>query len=710
MHTALKVAAVATASAALALQVIFPGAYGYIPGTIALAISFIGLIAAFGRAALVAVTFSGSTLVGTYLYKMISGWTASLATNEYITPADLIFLDRVVASIPVVIAMGLVAVTSFSFQEQKSPIEKNPVNLPSLGRKKAFDIRLGSAYIPKNDRYLHSLVIGTTGTGKTSRVLKPMIYQDLENIAAGNQAGLTVIEPKGDLAADVAEIAKSFGLPVTFINPEDSNTPIFNPMEGNPHIVAEITRTVLQALFGKQEAFFRQAQETAAKNTVLLLKEVRGDNVTMTDLARVLQDQELMKQYVERLTEKQGGRSALTQFFTQEMLNPRSDMHKHILGLRLQLEDITGNDLLNRVLIGRSEVNLDEHLETGGILVINTAMGRLARLGDLFGQFAILHFQHAVFRRPGDENTRTPHFLYVDEAPRYMNPEFDILLTIGRSYRCATLLSLQNTAQMLLDQKPAFRDIVLENCRNKFTLNLGSSDDAKRFAAELGETESTKTNRTYKREAGPFIIPWMEDSIRQSEDYEARVNYTDLMEMPQFHCAYRTVIQGRPQRPGMTKLELCPWDKKRQRRPDAVVSGMPEKAPHRQQESESRQDIEPKEQEREAAASAVEPESALLPWRDEEQEPQDLGYDLMETDWPDDQFFPPPERVSLGPDNSRGPEEKEKKISRESLSEQQRIAFTETEGRKTDVNNGSDKKPGQRDIFNENDEDEKIYI
>ncbi|MHB8928886.1 MAG: hypothetical protein ACYC9Q_14790 [Bacillota bacterium] len=43
--------------------------------------------------------------------------------------------------------------------------------------------------IRHKDRYLHTLVAGTTGTGKTSRVLKPMIYQDLLAIKRGLKAG-----------------------------------------------------------------------------------------------------------------------------------------------------------------------------------------------------------------------------------------------------------------------------------------------------------------------------------------------------------------------------------------------------------------------------------------------------------------------------------------------------------------------------------------
>ncbi len=551
--------ALAWSLGAMAIQLLFPGG-SYLPGLVAI----IGAGAAFALSTtsskvrlmpVIAIAISCSVLVGNFFVRYVAPWEQSLlAKSSYVTAADVALFVSTFA-----LNKGHQKMTpqSGAILKLKSHLKKIDEN--------EFNIILGAAEIPQKDRYLHTLIVGTTGTGKSSRLLKPMIYQDLEIIAAGKKAGITVIEPKGDLAADVAEMAKSFGVPVIFVNPEDPDTPKFNPMEGDPTTVAEITRTVLQALFGRQEAFFRQAQETVAKNTVMLLKSARGDNVTMQDLAMILQDQTIMRATVDELVRRTKGPTALTQFFNKELLNEKSDLHKHILGLRLQLEDITSNELLNRVLNGKSDVNLDDHLRNGGVLVFNTAMGRLGKLGDVFGKFAILHYQSAVFRRPGDENTRVPNFLYIDEAPRYMNPDFEILLAIGRSFRCAATVALQNTSQLLLDAKPAFRDIVLELLRNKFILNLGSADDAKRFALEFGEDRITKSARIYKR-TGPVVIPIIEDSIRQDEEYEGRLNYTDLMELPAFTCAYKVCHNGAPQPPGITRLELSPYDKQKGRR------------------------------------------------------------------------------------------------------------------------------------------------
>lgn len=165
-------------------------------------------------------------------------------------------------------------------------------------------------------------------------------------------------------------------------------------------------------------------------------------------------------------------------------------------------------------MIGKSDIDLDRHLAEGGVLIINTAMGELGKLGDAFGQFIMMHFQQAVLRRKDTERTQTPHVLYIDEFPRYVNPDFERLLAIGRSYRCATVLALQTTAQMAHEDRPTFRDIVHETCRNKIVLNLGSEEDAKRFSREFGEYEVVEQTPSYKRD-GMFVVPWRFDSMRE---------------------------------------------------------------------------------------------------------------------------------------------------------------------------------------------------
>lgn len=511
-----------------------------------------------------------SAWFGYRLYQNAEGWLTGVAQTGWITPSEIRFAKGLIILFP---AVAVIAIALLIRQAQIIKVSNFKPQLQKTGKKGPLDVevcKVGNrpVIIKHHDRYLHTMCIGTTGTGKSSRVLKPMIEQDLKAIAKGEKLGVTIIEPKGDFADDVAAMCRSMKVPYIYINPLNPATPRFNPMSGEPELVAEIMRTVLRSLFGRQEAFFRLNQEVAARNTALLVKKIKGEDATMLDMVEALREQSILAMMVSNL-EKAEGESALTQYFKTEVMGDMKDkMQQFTLGLRLQLEDITGNQMMRRVMIGKSDVDLDKHLAEGGVLIINTAMGELGKLGDAFGQFIMMHFQQAVFRRKGTERTRTPHVLYIDEFPRYVNPDFERLLAIGRSYRCATVLALQTTAQMVHEDRPTFRDIVLETCRNKIILNLGSEEDAKRFSKEFGEYEVIKQTPSYKRD-GMLIIPWRLDSMREEFRTKERYSYTDLMELPRYHAVVRTVVDGQPQQPVLGKLELSNWDRQRRKKKPA---------------------------------------------------------------------------------------------------------------------------------------------
>lgn len=399
------------------------------------------------------------------------------------------------------------------------------------------------SYVKYLDMFLHFLILGPTGSGKSYGVIKPIAWQILKYIIKGKKIGLTVVEPKGDLAEDVAGWCKKMGIPHIYINPLDENSHRFNPLQGDSQIVAESTRTVLKKLFGKQEAFFSQVQETSARNTILLLKRLHGDDLNLQDVVRVLRDQEKLKQKVKELERIAGSGDDLVQYFQKEILGSlKGEYQKFAMGLRMQLEDLMGNDMLRNIMTGNSDIDFDEHLAEGGVLIVNTAMGPLGKLGDAFGTFLIMHLQNAVFRRPGNEHTRTPHVLIIDEAPRYINPDFERLLTIGRSFRCACVLAVQSLGQLKLDEKPAFANVVMSNCRNKIIFGGLEEEDARKFEREFGRIEKTEIVPTYEHDLiKPHVMP---RSYRTAKKEEPRFSYTDIIYMPKYHFICRLHCDG----------------------------------------------------------------------------------------------------------------------------------------------------------------------
>lgn len=427
-----------------------------------------------------------------------------------------------------------------------------------------------------SDCFTHMLAVGPTRCGKTATILKPMIYQLLLQKKRGVPLGLSVVEPKGDVAEMVNEMCLEMDIPCIHVDPNKTDSASFNPMEGETDTVAEATVVVLKGLFGKQDAFFATVQELSARNVTKLLKELHGDDMDIIDVMNTLRDQHVLQQKVSELKHRDG-MTDLVHFFESELLGSmREKYQQFVIGLRAQLENIVSNEALRTIMTGRSDVNIDEHLESGGVLAVNTALGKLRKAGDAFGQFMIMHLQNGTFRRPGTEDTRIPHFLIVDEYSRYINPDVEIFLSLAAEYRVAGIFATQSLGQLEIESgnlgPKAMKQAILTSCRNKICFGGISAQDAKEFAEEFGKDKVIMRQSTYKnRILLPRLFP---DSYRDTEDEEYRFDPTDLMDgIPRFNFVHKLLQDGTPQKPALAKGQFVPRNWKELREWEDEASG-----------------------------------------------------------------------------------------------------------------------------------------
>jgi hypothetical protein len=460
--------------------------------------------------------------------------------------------------------------------------------------------------IPGNDRYLNMLIVGPIGSGKSSRMLAPLAWQELKNIKwsmeAGTPRGLTLIEPKGDLTDKVAAMCRKLDIPYVYIDPLREGTARFNPLEGDAMTASEATRTVLRSIAnkqGKQEPFFAAAQDNAARNIILLLKYTRGDKLSLPDVSLALRDVGSLQRDVQLLkAEVDQEYKTLTQlasqitqlcgreqqalrieydrkyatyfnkhnvvvYFEKEVFGKAAEkFFQFVTGLRQQLDELVGNKALFGVISPRigvngiqdysSDINLDKHLATGGVLLVNTASNPLGHVGDAFGCYILQHLQGAVFRRPGDERTRPRHTTIIDELSGYVGPNYERMLSNGRSYRCENIVALQNTAQLMLPGDRDFRERVMGLCRNKVFFGGMDGADAQYISREMGATNEIEHDYTMRDDGAK--------STRETKRLKNRFTPTDLMEMTEYHVVYRTVKGNRPQLPGIGTTSLCEFD------------------------------------------------------------------------------------------------------------------------------------------------------
>jgi hypothetical protein len=438
-----------------------------------------------------------------------------------------------------------------------------------------------------DDPFTHTLVIGPTRCGKTATILKPIIFQILKAKKMGIPVGLSVIEPKGDVARMVKEMAEEMGLKkdLVYIDPlfpDETNR--INVMKGDKADVAEATVAVLKSLFGKQDAFFATVQELSSRKVTLLLKELYGDNMDIMDVLANLRDVTLLQTNVEKMRAAKGNND-LIQFFDNELLGSGNMAEKYrqfIVGLRAQLENITSNERLKAIVTGKSDIDLEEHFERGGILAANTALGLLGKSGDAFGMFLAMHLQLATFRRRGTERTRVPHYLIIDEYSRYINPDVERFLSIAAEYRVALIAAIQSLGQLELESGnlsgKAMKRAILTSTRNKIVFGGLEYEDAEEVSKIMGKNLIRERQTTFGGGIMDNILP---KHYKETEEEKQRFYSTFLMDgLPRFHYIYKLLNDGTPKEPGVGKGDFVPRDWKDQLEKELNKPILDEKYPH----------------------------------------------------------------------------------------------------------------------------------
>lgn len=127
-------------------------------------------------------------------------------------------------------------------------------------------------------------------------------------------------------------------------------------------------------------------------------------------------------------------------------------------------------------------------LANGEVTFVCTRRGDLGATAHLaFGLFFILLMQFSVLRRPGNENTRIPHFLYIDDFPEYICPATEALYTIYRKYHVGTIMSAQNITQLDYDGSHKYRDSIMSNSTTKLVFGGITREESDIWEKEFGD-------------------------------------------------------------------------------------------------------------------------------------------------------------------------------------------------------------------------------
>lgn len=331
--------------------------------------------------------------------------------------------------------------------------------------------RLSSGYetefsLSQADRRQHVLALGKSGSGKTT-LLRNMILQD---VAAGR--GVCVIDPHGDLAADVLDHIPSWRTrDVIVFDPSDAEHPVgLNPLARVPPESRPLVASgVVSALKGVWHDSWGPRLEYILYAAVAAVLDC--ENASLLSVQRMLSDAPYRAWVVRQ------ARDPMVRAFWEgefELYDGRF-MREAVAPIQNKLGQVLMSPLLRNVLGQvRSRVDARGAMDRGRIFVASLPKGRLGEdKAGILGALLLSQFHLAAMSRldlpPG---RRRDFAIYVDEFHSFATDSLASMLAEARKFGVSVALASQGLGPL----RPGVRDAVLANVGSVVAFRVGPQD------------------------------------------------------------------------------------------------------------------------------------------------------------------------------------------------------------------------------------------
>ena len=183
-----------------------------------------------------------------------------------------------------------------------------------------------------------------------------------------------------------------------------------------------------------------------------------------------------------------------------------------------------------------------------------------------FGLFFLLSFNNAVLSRPGNENTRIPHFFYVDELPVLIHPSLEKNFSLFRKFRVSMMVAIQTLDQMEKNEITKYLKGVILGCAHIIIFGRSSLSDMEIFSSLAGvrdvtEVQTSVTETALTDDSPHFSYSSREMTTQKNAIEEIGIRMKDFQEVTFF-----TTRAGRPL-PALSGivdfLKPSDWDRKK---------------------------------------------------------------------------------------------------------------------------------------------------
>ena len=345
-----------------------------------------------------------------------------------------------------------------------------------------------------------------------------IVYKDL---------GLTYMSPDFDTISNMMKICDNYGINYYLVDPLNAEkSEGLNPfVYDNPTKIAVTISSVINGINSNNISDMKDTTKEDVEiqileNLSILLKVVYpqmhdGILPNMEDLLKLLSKFELVEKMVEILKSD----AELSSKYAMQISYFERNFYKNGKGTQTteqytyslagKLENLLRIPSIKNILCNRhNNINFDNALADGDFIFICTRRGEAGKnVNKAFGLFFLLSMQNAILRRPGNENTRIPNFLYIDEFPEFLNKETQSIFSTYRKYKVGTTVSAQSISMLNMNTMggPKINSTILSNCASKiFTGGAASTDELDWWQKEFGQWKQWDYSRSFDGAKGEY--------------------------------------------------------------------------------------------------------------------------------------------------------------------------------------------------------------
>ena len=391
-------------------------------------------------------------------------------------------------------------------------------------------LRTGLALLDKpysndylNENFRLDMLLPIAGKEKLYKAyMSKLIYYSDGSKYIYKNLGITYLAPDYETLSHMIEIAKNYNIKYKIVDPDNQYSAGLNPFATTNKIKASIAiSSVIKRLIQSEqqsnnivsvdETFSQTIVTQAVENLVILLQEMyprlnNGEMPNLSDLLNMINNFDLVEDMVNKLEEDEllaSEYQVQIGYFKKNFFKDSENRVAFAENLRTcsaTLENLLRHPGVKQILCNRNNnILYDNALQDGEVIFVCTRRGDLgSSVHRAFGLFYLLLMQQSILSRPGIENSRIPHFLYIDEFAPFLCDTTEEMFTLYRKYRVGTMISAQNLAQLgQSTDESSHKETILSNCVTKAIFGGASPDDNEWWQKELGEHREWKMTNDY---------------------------------------------------------------------------------------------------------------------------------------------------------------------------------------------------------------------